>query len=214
MHGKGEKKLLRKVWNMSKLNKGNFSPSPTNNLILEHAIHVYKPKFFQMLGFGFLGLLLVIISLFLFLIGITIVLDPDINANIINMCLTIGLGFILIVISVKFLTEPFTSRILITEEEIRIKRYFRTTTVLLKSVSIVSLVYSVPFFRKHKDARLKRIDLRSQALTIVPIIMDIYSSSQRYEIKDLLLANIRKVSKVTIDTEYVKGFPPFNSFKF
>ena len=71
-----------------------------------------------------------------------------------------------------------------------------------------------PFFRKHKDARLKRIDLRSQALTIVPIIMDIYSSSQRYEIKDLLLANIRKVSKVTIDTEYVKGFPPFNSFKF
>jgi len=199
---------------MSKMNQNNHSPSLTNNLNLEHTIHVYKPEFFQMLGFTFFGLLLLLISLFLFLIGITIVLDPDINANIINMCLTIGLGFIFIVISVKFLTEPFTSRIQITADEIRIKRYFRTTNVLLKSVSTVSLVYSVPFFGKHKDARLKRIDLRSKALTITPIIMDIYSSSQRNEIKDLLLANIRKVSKVTIDTEYGKKFPPFNIFTF
>lgn len=126
------------------------------------------------------------------------------------MCLTIGLGFILIVISVIFLIEPLTSRILITEEEIRIKRYFRTTTVLLKSVSKISLVYSILFFRKHQDARLRRINLRSKALNITPIIMDIYSASQRYEIKDLLLHNIRKVSKVTITTEYVKELLPFN----
>ncbi|MFX0125040.1 MAG: hypothetical protein ACFFAE_15520 [Candidatus Hodarchaeota archaeon] len=192
------------------MNKNNYSPSPPNNLNLQHTTYVFKPQFFQILGFEFLGLLFFFLSLPLFFIGFNIVSDPDINANIINMCLTIGLGFILIVISVIFLIEPLTSRILITEEEIRIKRYFRTTTVLLKSVSKISLVYSILFFRKHQDARLRRINLRSKALNITPIIMDIYSASQRYEIKDLLLHNIRKVSKVTITTEYVKELLPFN----
>lgn len=192
------------------MKKNNSSPSPINNLNLENALHVYKPQLIQMLGFGFLGLLLLFISLPLLFIGFTIILDPEINANIINMCLTIGSGFVLIVISGKFLTEPLTSRILITEDEIKIKRYFKTTTVLLKSISTVSLVYSVPFFRKRDDTRLKRISLRSKAININSVILDSYSTSQRDEIKYLLLRNIRKVSKVTINTEYVKEFPPFN----
>jgi len=128
------------------------------------------------------------------------------------MCLTIGLGVILIVISSKLFTESLTSRILITEDEIRIKRYFRTATVLLENISTITIVYSIPFFRKQKYARLSRLILRSKAFTIahIIIIMDIYSESQRYEIKDLLLCKIRKVSKVTINTEYVKEFPPIN----
>lgn len=192
------------------MNKSNYSLPPPNNLQLEQIIHVYKPPFFQILRFGFLGLLLFIIGLLLLFIGFNIVLNPDINANLINMCLTIGLGFILIVISSKLFTESLTSRILITEDEISIKRYFRTTTVLLENISTITIVYSNPFFRKQKYDRLTRLILRSKAFTIAHIIMDIYSESQRYEIKDLLLRKIRKVSKVTINTEYVKEFPPIN----
>lgn len=194
------------------MNKTNYSPPPPNNLQPEQIIHAYKPPFFQILRFGFLGLLLFIIGLLLLFIGFNIVLNPDINANLINMCLTIGLGVILIVISSKLFTESLTSRILITEDEIRIKRYFRTATVLLENISTITIVYSIPFFRKQKYARLSRLILRSKAFTIahIIIIMDIYSESQRYEIKDLLLCKIRKVSKVTINTEYVKEFPPIN----
>ncbi|MFX1424482.1 MAG: hypothetical protein ACFFB2_19350 [Promethearchaeota archaeon] len=205
-----KKKQLKQVQNMSEFNKPYYSSSNLNNLNSEYIIHIFKPRIFKILGFGFLGLLFLFISLLLVLIGFNIVLDPDINANIINMSLTIGLGFILIVISVKFLTEPLTSRILITEDEIRIKRYFRTTTVLLKSVSTVTTVYSIPFFRNHKDARLKRILLHSKALNTVSITMDVYSVSQRHKIKDILLHMIRKVSKITINEEYVKEFPPIN----
>ncbi|MFX0016949.1 MAG: hypothetical protein ACFE98_20305, partial [Candidatus Hermodarchaeota archaeon] len=71
-------------------------------------------------------------------------------------------------------------------------------------------VYSIPFFRNHKDARLKRILLHSKALNTVSITMDVYSVSQRHKIKDILLHMIRKVSKITINEEYVKEFPPIN----
>ena len=193
---------------MSELDKSHYTLPGSNNLKPEQIIHGYKPNIFQIIGFGFLGLILFIISLLILIIGINIVLNPDINANLINMGLTIGLGSIFILLSIKFFAEPLTSRILIMEDEIRIKRFFRVTTVPLKHISAITIVYSNPFLRKHKEARLRRLILLSKARIIASIILNAYSISQRYEIKELLLRKIRKVSKVTINKEYVNEFPP------